>query len=427
MVSMRMRDLLAGMAAIAASLGWLQLAPAFGLPVTASAGMLDRLFGADREVGALGWALLLVGEAAFVAFYFVVIEPRTRKWFAPIVSAVVAWLLSGAVVMPLIGLVQGAPLPSAAASDPMRASFFMLHVGLGAAAAALIAWLLLGVVLASARKLDVTGRSLGTAIGGALVAAAVAFALPALVAGSASGRVVEGRVAALPAGPVFISVLELPQEPGAVLGPHRHVPGFVMNVAGTATLSMDGKLVDVGPGDAVFTENQALHAHLNRAGVPPAVALGVVIVGLSIALLVGGRRSAVGLMTVLLIAGTVAAIDPLMNRWYFIAVRPVAQRGGMVPVPAGHRTYESADLSGIASGPVTERLTDRRLGSSDSIRVVGPAAIVVLDGEATVADGGRETAVRVHSGTTIGGGAEATVRSTSGTTRVLVIQILPGN
>lgn len=422
-----MRELLAGMAAIAASLGWLQLAPAFGLPVTASAGMLDRLFGADREVGALGWAMLLVGEAVFVAFYFVVVEPRTRTWFGPIASAVVAWMLAGAVVMPLIGLLQGASLPSATASDPMRGSFFMLHSGLGAAAAALIAWLLLGVVLASARKLEVTGRSLGIAIGGALTVAAVAFALPALAAGSASGRVVEGRVAALPAGQVFISVLELPQEPGAVLGPHQHLPGFVMDVAGTATLSMDGKLVNVGPGDAVFTENQALHAHENRAGVPLAIALGSLLVVLSIALLVGGRRSAVGFMTALLIAGTIATIDPLMNDWYFIAVRPVAQRGAAMPVPAGHRTYESADLNGLPSGPVTERLTDRRLGSGDSIRVAGPAAIVVLDGQATVADGARETALHVRSGTTIGGGEEATVRSASGTTRVLVIQILPGN
>lgn len=260
-----------------------------------------------------------------------------------------------------------------------------------------------------------------------MTAAAFAFALPALVAGSASGRVVEGRVAALPAGQVFISVLELPQEPGAVLGPHRHVPGFVMVVAGTATLSMDGKLVDVGPGDAVFTEDQALHAHENRAGVPLAVALGILLVVLSIALLVGGRRPAIGLMTALLIAGTVATIDPLMNDWYFIAVRPVAQRGAAMPVSAGRRTYESAVLSGLSSGPVIERLTDRRLGSGDSIRVAGPAAIVVLDGQATVADGGRETAVQVRSGTTIGGGEEATVRSMSGTARILVIQILPGN
>src|SRR5207302_995145 len=158
---------LVGMAAVAAMLGWLQLAPAFGFPVTAPAGMLDRIFGAAREAGPVGWALLLLGEAVFVALYFVIVERRSRRPAVPIAFA--------------IGLL--AP----------------------------------------------TVRALPDA-----------------------GRVVEGRLAALPAGPVFISVLELPQPAGAVLGPHKHVAGFIVDVSGTATMEIEGNVVDVGPGDAAF-------------------------------------------------------------------------------------------------------------------------------------------------------------------------------
>ena len=64
MVSLAMRRVLVGMTAVAVSLGWLQLAPAFGLPVTAPAPMLDRMLGTTREAGLAGWAILLAGELA---------------------------------------------------------------------------------------------------------------------------------------------------------------------------------------------------------------------------------------------------------------------------------------------------------------------------------------------------------------------------
>src|SRR5437773_11771312 len=77
-VSLAMRRVLVGAAAIVTSLGWLQLAAAFGFPVTAPAAMLDRMLGAQREAGPAGWVLLLLGEAALAAAYFLVVEPRTR-------------------------------------------------------------------------------------------------------------------------------------------------------------------------------------------------------------------------------------------------------------------------------------------------------------------------------------------------------------
>jgi hypothetical protein len=427
MVSANLRRLLVGAAAIAANLGWLQLAPAFGFPVTAPAGMLDRMLGATREAGPAGWALLLLGQAVFAALFLLLVERQSRGRVASVALAVSAWFISGAVLMPLIGLIQGsAPAGTAAA---MQANFFMLNLGLGAAAEALVGWLLFGAVIAAGLMLRVSQRAFTLGVGAAALGAAIALAVPTLGAQAGSGRVVEGRVDALPSAPVFISVLELPQPAGDALVPHPpHIAGFVVDVWGTATMVIAGANVDVGPGEAVFLPSLQLHDHENRAAVTFAIALALVVVGLSVALvLLKGRGAAVALMAALLVAGTVATINPLMNHWYFIGVRPAAQRGGAMPVPAGHRTYESENLTGLASGPYVEQLTHRRLGAGETIHVVGPAAIVVLDGQAAVITDGGTAGLSAQSGTTIAGGAEATVRVESGRARVLVIQLLPAS
>lgn len=425
MVWASLRPAFVGSAAVATMFGWLQLSPAFGAPVTAPAGMLDRLLGADREAGAAGWAMLLLGMAAFVAVYFLTVEGRSERPLAPIAFAVGAWLVSGAIVMPLVGFLQGPPPRGALANDPMTASFFMLHLGIGAASASLVGWLLFVAVLAAGRTLTVGPRFLAAVFGAVVVAAAIALTAPGLAAAAGSGRVVEARVPALPTAPVFISVLELPQPPGAILGPHTHVAGFVADVSGTATSLIAGSVVDVGAGGAVFIGDFIEHDHENRAAVPLAIALALLLVGMTVALLLRrGGRLAVGLTAALLAAGTVATIDPLMNHWYFVAVRPAAQRGAAMPVPAGHRTYESAELTGLLGGPNLERLTDQRLGANASARYFGPAAIVVLDGQVAITVDGRQSALSAQSGATIAGGAEATVQSGMGGARILVVQVL---
>jgi quercetin dioxygenase-like cupin family protein len=419
-----MRPLLTGSAAVVTALGWSQLAPAFGAPVTAPAGMLDRLLGADREAGPFGWVLLSLGEAAFVGFYFLVVERRARGALGPLAFALVAWLITGAVVMPVVGLVQGPPPPGTAANDPMRASFFMLDLGPGAAAVALVGWVLQGAVLGAGRELRVGSRAFILAAGAAILAAAGALALPGFDEAAGPGARVEGRVAALPTGPVFVSVLELPQPPGAVLGPHQHVAGFVMDVSGVATVGISGQLIDVGPGSAYFTPDGVLHDHRNRAAIPFAIALAVLLVGTTVGLLVyRGRSVAIALMAALLVSGTIATIDPLMDHWYFIAVRPAAARGAAMPVPAGHRTYESDALTGLASGPQQERLTDQRLVPGISARFAGPAAIVVLRGDASLMVEGRKSDLRARAGATVAGGTDATVQSGSSGARILVFQV----
>lgn len=425
-----MRRVLVGTAAVVAALGWLQLAPAFGFPVTAPAAMLDRMLGAHREAGPAGWALLLLGMAVFAAAYLLLVEPRTdgrREMVAPFAYAIGAWLLSGAVIMPVVGLIQGAPPAGDTPNDPMRATFFMLNVGPMAAVESLIGWLLFGAVLAAGRHLEVRPRVFYLCAGAAVAAAALAFAIPFVAAKTNGNRVVEGNVAMSP-GPVFISVLELPQPAGAVLGPHKHIPGFVLDVSGTATMAITGKgTVDVNPGEAVFTASLQPHDHENRSAVPVAIALAAALVILTVALLVGiWRRAVAVLLTALLAVGVVATIDPLMNHWYFVGVRPAAMRGAVMPVPAGQRTFESANLTGLAPGPYVERLTYRWLASGESVAITGPAAVVVLDGEGSLTTGGTTTDVAAQSGLTLGGGVDVSVKAGSQGARILVVQLLPG-
>ena len=111
-----------------------------------------------------------------------------------------------------------------------------------------------------------------------------------------------------------------------------------------------------------------------------------------------GRGPAVALVAVLLVAGTVATVNPLLNLWYFVGVRPAAMRGAAMPVPAGRRTDESENLTGLTGGPHVEQLTDRRLGAGDWVRVVGPAAIVVLDGQASITANGQATGLSAPVG-----------------------------
>ena len=425
MVSRVMRRILVGLTAIAVSLGWLQLAPAFGFPVTAPAAMFDRLLGAHREAGLAGWAILLVGELVLTAGYFLFVEGRTQSLVAPFAYAVGAWVLTGAVLMPLIGQLQGAPL----VGDPleMHANFFMLNLGPGAAAEALIGWLLYGAVLAGGRNLQVTPKVFGVAAGAGALAAAIALAAPALVARTNSNTVVEGVVSSLPAA-AFISVLELPQPAGAVLGPHKHIGGFVLDVSGTATMAVKGTgVIDVGPGDAVFTLFNVGHDHENRAAVPLAIGLALGLLGLTVWLVASrGRGPALLLIAALLVGGTVATVDPLMNHWYFVGVRPAAMHGAGMPVPAAHRTFESQDFSGLGSSPYLERLTHRAIGPGESVQFNGPAAIVVLDGQASVTAGGRTTDLSAESGVTVAAGDQATVRAGSGSAKVLVLELVRG-
>jgi hypothetical protein len=191
-------------------------------------------------------------------------------------------------------------------------------------------------------------------------------------------------------------------------------------------MAITGKgTVDVNPGDAVFTANLQPHDHENRSAVPIAIVLAAVLVILTVALLAGiWRRRAAMFLAVLLVLGVVATINPLMNHWYFVGVRPAAMRGAGMLVPAAHRTFESDNLTGLAPGPYIERLTYRWLAPGESASVTGPAAIVILYGAAGVTTGDTMTDLSVQS-VTIAGGVGATVQGGPPGARILVVEILP--
>lgn len=106
----------------------------------------------------LGWLIVVVGLAAAVVVYLLVIrrflEPRPGTG---LVYGISLWFIAGAVVMPLLAwgapatpppppLPPGTP-PPPQAPDPMQASFMMLDLSNWAPVSAAVAWLLFGAIL----------------------------------------------------------------------------------------------------------------------------------------------------------------------------------------------------------------------------------------------------------------------------------------
>jgi hypothetical protein len=140
-------------------LGWLELAPALGLPTLATAAMVNRDVASEEDPNYwLGWLILLLGLAAAVGVYlFVASRFRRPRAGMGVLYGIVLWLVAGAVVMPL--LARGAPAtapppplppgtsPPPQAADPMHASFMMLDLSDWAPVSAAVAWLLFGAIL----------------------------------------------------------------------------------------------------------------------------------------------------------------------------------------------------------------------------------------------------------------------------------------
>lgn len=426
MVSAALHRIFVGMTAVAALAGWLQLAPAFGFPVTDAQAMLDRALGPQREEDWAGWLLFLVGLALFAAIYLLVVESRRPDaWVGP-AYGVAAWLLTGAVVMPLLAAIQGKPPVGDAASDPMRATFFMSNLGAGAAVEALIGWLLFGVALAAGKSLRAPAAGLAAAAAVAVLAGALALWVPRSIAISFGDRVSgQGTLAQLPPGPVYISVLELPQPAGAVLGPHRHVGGVVVDFYGSSVLRVPGDgLREVTPGKVAFIPPLELHSHENPGPVPWAIGLAVLLLAL---LATWTWRHAWPFAAAVLIVASVATGNPFMNHWYVIGVRPVADRGAPMPVPTGHRVYQSASLVGLAAGPYTERVTERVLAKDQSLVLSGPAAVILVSGDASLDTGIETETLKPGSGATIAPGARESLRASASGCDLLLVELVPAS
>jgi quercetin dioxygenase-like cupin family protein len=412
-----MRGVLGAVAAISAWLGWLTVCPALGFPTLAMAPMFNRvLVPADDPGSWLGWALLLIALGSVALVYLVA---AARGLLRPGVASgllygAFLWLVAGAVVMPVLGLL----FPAGAATtpgpltppDPMHGSFMMLHVGVGAPIAALVAWLTFGAVLGAAAASPAddlrTPRNLalgaGIAVATLLVVGFVGLRLSAAPAGAsqtATRTLVTEQAQALPKGTDYFSVLELTQAPGGALGPHAHpYSGFAYSLKGVATLVFsEGQTARVSPGSVGFIATQAAHSHLNTDDRITSAVLALLIVALAavVAVLVLRRdRRAERLIPPALVAliavGALGALSPWSNDWVFLSVRGTAQRGGPMPLPTSSRVYESPDV-GALSGRYTQTLEEITLaprGGEANVGSAGAAVLLALDGRALVQPSG---------------------------------------
>lgn len=146
-------------AAVLAWLGWFAVAPRLGFPTVAPASMFNRILVPNSEAGSwIGWAVLVAGLTALAGLFdFAIRRGLFRTGAASgILYGVGAWVVVGAVVMPLLGMISLPMTPAAVPSgmappmatpDPMRGTFMMLNLGPLAPVSGLIAWVLFGVVL----------------------------------------------------------------------------------------------------------------------------------------------------------------------------------------------------------------------------------------------------------------------------------------
>ncbi len=152
-----MERALGAAAAVLTWLGWLTICPALGFPVLGTAAMVNRAFfriipNAGHEPNFwLGWVILIAALVGAIAVFFIL--ERLRLVRASIRTGVIygaaMWLLSGLVVMPVLGLTElSSALPaSGQPADVMHATVMMYTLGPLAAVSALIAWALFGAIL----------------------------------------------------------------------------------------------------------------------------------------------------------------------------------------------------------------------------------------------------------------------------------------
>lgn len=260
----------------------------------------------------------------------------------------------------------------------------------------------------------------------ALTAAAAVCAVLAVPAhANRTQTLAQGPVEALPPGASFLSIIDLPQPPGASLGSHGHVPGFVYVLSDEAAIVENGSTTALNRGEGHFIPALAVHTHKNLKNRLPAGALAVLlVVGVIVLLLVArSPRARVVLVPVLLAAliagGAVALSDPWKNDWFFIGVRPEAARGGPMPIPSATRTYESPEFSNVPPGPYVESLATTTVDPHGQVALSnapGPVVFLVLDGRADVAVG-NEAPVQLghHQGTLVQAGESARILNPGGT------------
>jgi quercetin dioxygenase-like cupin family protein len=173
----------------------------------------------------------------------------------------------------------------------------------------------------------------------------------AAAVGQTSKTLAEGSIAALPAAPLYINFLNVPQAPNTPLS-HAHVAGFVYGVVGVHRFAIQGgTTADLQPGEGAFVGQDVVHTHSNPGTTP--------------------------------------------SEWYFVALRNVGARIAPPTFPGQSVHYETPDLPQLAAGKYNEQLnliTLEKGGRTAAHRHGGIEAIIVLDGTVQLRAAGQQPA-----------------------------------
>lgn len=209
-----------------------------------------------------------------------------------------------------------------------------------------------------------------------------------------------GSVKKLPAGKIFVNILEFHQVPSTTFTLGPRATGMEYTVHGIATVAASGAAVrSVGAGGGAFLPSLAVQTISNVDGRVGAAAIAasliILVILLSAATWAGGRLRPLiaALLSLLLIAGGAFVLGGgTSNDWYLIVVRSVQIRTGTpMPVPYGKVAYSSPDMDPAPVAPSTETLSSIAVpagGRYDAVDMGGPEMIIVVDGTAALHVGG---------------------------------------
>jgi hypothetical protein len=210
----------------------------------------------------------------------------------------------------------------------------------------------------------------------------------------------QGTVQKLPAGKIYVNILEFRQVPSTTFTLNPRATGMEYTLHGIATVASPGAGVrPVGAGSGAFLPSLAVQTVSNVDGRVGAAAIAtgliILVVLLAAATWVGGRLRPLiaALLSLLLIAGGAFVLGGgTSNDWYLIVVRSTQIRSGTpMPVPYGKVGYSSPDMDPAPVAPSTETLSSISVpagGRYDAVDPAGPEMIVVVDGTAALHDAG---------------------------------------
>jgi len=234
----------------------------------------------------------------------------------------------------------------------------------------------------------------------AMIGARVAqtYAVNSSVSSVTIRTLAQGSVKKLPAGKIYVNILEFHQVPNTTFRLNPRGTGMEYTLHGIATVAAPGTAVrSVGAGGGAFLPSLSVQTISNVDGRLSAIAMAagliIVVVLLCAVTWVGGRLRPLvaALLSLLLIAGGAFVLGGgTSNDWYLIVVRSTQIRTGTpMPVPYGKVGYSSPDMDPAPVAPSTETLSSISVpagGRYDAVDTAGPEMIVVVDGTAALHD-----------------------------------------